>query len=65
MTLNKDLDELTCIIRNIKLNCIINQQKKEETYNLNITNQIVNKLDEIELKINDLKNLYLLIDKEM
>ena len=65
MTLNKDLDELTCIVRNIKLNCIINQQKKEDTNNLNITNQIINKLDEIELTINDLKNLYLLMDKEM
>ena len=64
MTLNKDLDILTCIIRNIKLNCINNSKETEEK-NLNIINEIINKLEVIELNIIAIKNLCLIVEKEI
>ena len=65
MKLNKDLDILTCIIRNIKLNCINNSKKIEDKKTLNIINEITNKLDVMELNLNDIKNLYLIVEKEI
>ena len=65
MILNKDIDELTCIIRNIKFNCINNSKKIEDKKTLNIINEIINKLDVMELNINDIKNLYLIVEKEI
>lgn len=65
MTLNKDVDILNCIIRNIKFNCINNSKKIEDKKTLNIINEIINKLDVIELNINDIKNLCLIVEKEM
>ena len=65
MTLNKDLDILTCILRNIKFNYINNSKKIEDKKTLNIINEIINKLDVMELNINYIKNLYLIVEKEI